>query len=558
MLPAAVLLLTLGGAGVAAAATAEWKDTKGGTFRGEPVEALGPLAVFRTGGTTSKFLPMRALSPEDCVRFHAATAGRPPRAERWSEAQGEATRELVGRLLRTDNRQAGPVDLSALPEPELLIAVFVGPRTQGSWQVFDNLAPFVARVQRVFPGRVATVVVSSRTANGETRTLPVGRAWYVVDPKKQLDLKVLTRFGAGEEVVMILMTRDGVPLFGTAASTVVDVMKFVDGASDLLWHLNPANPRNAQDRAHYLRAVRPVQFAAGRSEPVLLTEPFRMEALRQRGVERVDATIDVAADGSVAQVALLPTSILPSPLVAPIGEALRRSGFFLPAIEQGNAVASRYDYALKIPPVDAQLAADGAWVKGEARVDVPIASWLVLKPVHVPEQVFSTVDRVGEDGTVMLKAVTAGSSNKVSTASQMNAFNTDWFTEAGAASVRPAAGDKQEIDGTKLVWKKVTPNNGLVDFLGNAGNLDFCVGYAWTEFEVPEDTDGWLGIGSDDGLKVWLNGELVNDKWQRRTSRLDDDVVPLRLKKGKNQFLIKIQNAMGLWSFTCRLRVRGK
>lgn len=541
-----------------AAPSSEWKDAKGATFRGEPVEALGPLAVFRTGAVSSKFLPMRTLPPEDCVRFYQAVAGRAPRAERWSDAQGEATRELVGRLNRTDRGSVQPVDFTQLPEPELIIAFFVGQRTSGAWHLFDNLSPFVARVQRVYPGRVATVVMSTRPGQGESRGLPPGRSWFLVDPKKQLGLKVLSRYGAGEEVVMILMTRDGVPLYGSAASTVFDVMKFVDGAADVLWQLNPANPRNALDRAHYLRVVRPIQHAQGRAEPQLLAEPFRLEALRQRGITRIEATLLVQADGRVADVALKPGSDVPAPLGAPIAEALRRNAFFMPAIEQGAPVAAPFEYALKLAAPDPQLAAEAAWVQGEARIDVPIASWLVLKSVKVPEQVFSTVDRVGEDGTVMLKAVTAGSSNKISTASQMNAFNTDWFTEAGAASVRPVAGDKQEIDGNKLVWKKVTPDHGLVDFLGNSGNLDYCIGYAWTEFDVAEDTDGWLGIGSDDGLKVWLNGELVNDRWIRRTSRLDDDVVPLKLKKGKNQILIKIQNAMGLWSFTCRLRVRGK
>ena len=49
-------------------AAKEWKDAKGGTFRGEPVEAIGPVALIRTGGMSSKFLPMCGLSPADCVR----------------------------------------------------------------------------------------------------------------------------------------------------------------------------------------------------------------------------------------------------------------------------------------------------------------------------------------------------------------------------------------------------------------------------------------------------------------------------------------------------------
>jgi hypothetical protein len=58
-------------------------------------------------------------------------------------------------------------------------------------------------------------------------------------------------------------------------------------------------------------------------------------------------------------------------------------------------------------------------------------------------------------------------------------------------------------------------------------------------------------------MKLWLNGEIIVDQWVQRPSRLDDDVVPMRLKQGKNQFLLKIQNMKGQWSFTARLRVRG-
>jgi hypothetical protein len=144
------------------------------------------------------------------------------------------------------------------------------------------------------------------------------------------------------------------------------------------------------------------------------------------------------------------------------------------------------------------------------------------------------------------------STAKTSRASQMNAFNTDWFTEAGADTVRPAPGDPQHIDGTTLTWKRVNAPDGLVDF----GEHDYSVGYAWTEFESPSNTEAWLGLGSDDGVKIWLNGQLVCDQWIRRSARLDDDVIPLRLKKGKNHLLIKIQNATGEWSFIARLRTR--
>jgi len=538
----------------------EWKDIKGGAFKGEPVETMGPLVLFRTGGTTSKFMPMRALSAEDCVRFYQATAGRPPRAAKWTDAQGKASSELIGRLMRVENGKFKPVDLEKLPEPELFIVLFRSRQSGGSWRLFDNLAPFLSRIQRVYPGRVASVVMSTWDSGFDAKALPSNRAWNIVDPKKQSDMKLLSRFVPGGGFVMMLMTREGVPLFGGPANEVVDLMRFVDGVSDMLWQLNPANPRTARDRAHYLGAVRPREFAQGRADPLLLADMFRLEGLRQNGIARIEAKLAVAADGTVGAVELLPESAMPAAVKAPIAEAIRKMGFFVPAIENGVPVPGSYTYSVKVGPADKQLAADAAWINGEARLELPFKSWLVLKAIHVPEQSFSKVASVGVDGTLMMQAVKAGTGKGISRASQVNSFNSDWFDDlGGAGTVRPTAGEKLTIDGNKLTWKKMSPEDGLVDFMDGAGNgdLDYCVGYAWTEIDVASDTDAWLGIGSDDGMRLWLNGEMVVDQWIDRPSRLDDDVVPLRLKKGKNPFLLKIQNVKGQWSFTARLRVRG-
>ena len=556
----ALLLLVSCSAFGADPAMQEWRDPKGATFKGEPVEAIGPLVLFRTGGTTSKFMPMRGLPPEDCVRFHRATVGRPARAERWSEAKGQATSEFVGRLMRVDGGKLKAVDLTKVPEPELLIVLFRSRQSGASWHLFDNLSPFLNRVQRVYPGRVAPVVMSTWDSGFNAAALPGNRNWNVVDPRKQAEMKLLSRFVPGGGFVMMLMTREGVPLFGGPANDIVEVTHFVDGVSNMLWQLNPANPRTARDRAHYLGAVRPVEFAQGKAEPLLLSDVFRVEGLRQNGIARIEAKIGVAADGSVAAVEMLPEAEMPAALVPPLREAIKKMALFVPAIEQGVPVSGDYRYSLTVGPADKQRAADAAWVNGDARSELPLKSWLVLKAIRVPEQAFSKVASVGADGTLMMQAVTAGTGKGISKASQVNSFNVDWFADlGGAGTVRPTAGEKLTIDGTKLTWKKLNAEDGLVDFMEGAsnGDLDYCIGYAWTEIEVANDTDAWLGIGSDDGMKLWLNGEIVVDQWVQRTSRLDDDVVPLRLKKGKNQFLIKIQNMKGLWSFTARLRVRG-
>ena len=73
------------------------------------------------------------------------------------------------------------------------------------------------------------------------------------------------------------------------------------------------------------------------------------------------------------------------------------------------------------------------------------------------------------------------------------------------------------------------------------------------EIEMPEEMTGTLGIGSDDGVKVWLNGELVHENWLSREVAPDDDRVPVTFRKGKNQLVLKVQNALGAWGFCCRL-----
>ncbi len=539
----------------------EWKDQKGAVFKGEPIEVMGPLALWRTGSTSSKFLPMRVLPPEDCLRFYRAIAGQQPRAARWSEAKGRASSEFIGRLERVQAGQFKPVDLTAMPEPELMVVVLASRRAEDVGTLLYNLTPFVSRMERVYPGRVAAVLMSIGSEGGplNIRGQSGNWPWYVVDPAKQGGMKVMSNFMNGGGFLMMLMTRQGVPLFGMPAVSVTEVMQFIDGASDMLWQLNPANPRTARDRAHYLRTTRPVEFAEGKAGPLLLADMFKAEGLRQNGIMRIEAKIEVAADGSVTAVEMLPTAEMPPKVIPPLTEAIKRSAMFVPAIEKGVPVAESFTYSFGVGAYDKQLVADAAWVNGEARVDLPIPSWLVLKAVKVSEQVFGRIAGTGADGTVMMEAVRAGDTSKVSAKVQRDSFNNDWFSETGPASVRPKAGDKQEmLDGTMLTWKKMTPEDGLVDLLGNSniGSYDYCIGYAWAEVEVPDDRDAWLGIGSDDGLKVWVNGEMVNDKWIERRSRLDDDVVPLRLKKGRNSILIKIQNAKGRWSFTTRLRVK--
>jgi HEAT repeat protein len=81
-----------------------------------------------------------------------------------------------------------------------------------------------------------------------------------------------------------------------------------------------------------------------------------------------------------------------------------------------------------------------------------------------------------------------------------------------------------------------------------------CVGYARTWIRSDQDQPAVLELGSDDGVKAWINDKQVYALNIARALRPASDKVPVNLHSGWNQVLLKItQNNQG-WEFCARLR----
>jgi len=141
---------------------------------------------------------------------------------------------------------------------------------------------------------------------------------------------------------------------------------------------------------------------------------------------------------------------------------------------------------------------------------------------------------------------------------QRQAFHRDFLTEhGGEAKIQPAPQMTHEGGGKKYAWRQIDSRRGIIDLAGLYALKEYAIAYAWAQIDMPAAGPALLGIGSDDAVKVWLNGEQIYENWADRPVREDDDLVAVNFRAGRNDLLLKVQNGRELWGFACRL-VDGK
>ena len=136
-------------------------------------------------------------------------------------------------------------------------------------------------------------------------------------------------------------------------------------------------------------------------------------------------------------------------------------------------------------------------------------------------------------------------------AQQEIAFKNDGVTAVSVSAGKPVAA--VTVNQQKLEWKQVSSQGDIVDLDRVYDKKDYVYAYALAEINAAQAENVILALGSDDGIKVWHNGKLVHNNWIPRGTSKDDDLVPLKLVKGSNQLLLKVQDMAGGWSFVARL-----
>jgi len=114
----------------------------------------------------------------------------------------------------------------------------------------------------------------------------------------------------------------------------------------------------------------------------------------------------------------------------------------------------------------------------------------------------------------------------------------------------PEAKDSRDVK-WHLLAKGIGPQKiDLEQAIAKGGNR---AGYLKTSIWSPADQDVRLDIGSDDGVRVWINGKLVHSNNATRPCTPGQDKVKTRLKKGWNAVLVKVTQGGGEWELSFRV-----
>jgi len=132
-------------------------------------------------------------------------------------------------------------------------------------------------------------------------------------------------------------------------------------------------------------------------------------------------------------------------------------------------------------------------------------------------------------------------------------FVKDYLTDVGGENgVKPFINQKVDFNKKSFKWISYHSESEKNNFKKVFSPNDEVVCYAaiWLNSEMEQEK--LFGLGSNDGIRVWLNGEQILNVHQHRTVSVDNEYIRLKLKKGRNLLLIKVGQSLGAWGLVVR------
>jgi hypothetical protein len=114
-------------------------------------------------------------------------------------------------------------------------------------------------------------------------------------------------------------------------------------------------------------------------------------------------------------------------------------------------------------------------------------------------------------------------------------------------------GRLRAIEDSALAAPLVRSPGPLVDFQKQFPHRLDSAGYAVRAIVVAQPRQVKVLAGSDDALRIWLNGERILAAALLRPAVPDEDQVVITLAAGENRLVVEVSQAYGAWLLCFRL-----
>jgi HEAT repeat protein len=115
----------------------------------------------------------------------------------------------------------------------------------------------------------------------------------------------------------------------------------------------------------------------------------------------------------------------------------------------------------------------------------------------------------------------------------------------------------EKPDAKDVKWKLISATGrqpGVVDLHREVTRRGQVTAYLRCEIWSSKDQAARLEVGTDDGVKVWLNGKLIHDKDVPRSLKINEDKLPVKFNEGWNKLLVRVTQGGGGWEACVRVR----